>query len=54
MTIPQRNTVRDLTRDGFRVVVIGKDIVRLTKGADARIVMLDGSQKRAHHQEYAK
>ncbi|MBX8528532.1 hypothetical protein K5D32_02595 [Pseudomonas cichorii] len=54
MTAAQRITVENLQSAGFQIVVGAKDIVRLTKGADRRIVMADGTQKRAHHQEHAK
>jgi ethanolamine ammonia-lyase small subunit len=49
MTDAQRNTVNQLVAEGFSVVLAAKDIVRLIKGADKRVVMQDGSQKRAHH-----
>ncbi|KQQ60128.1 hypothetical protein ASF84_05315 [Pseudomonas sp. Leaf127] len=49
MTQAQRNTVNQMVADGFHVVLAAKDIVRLSRGADARIVMADGSQKRANH-----
>ena len=51
MTPNQRKTVTQLVADGFRVVLAAKEIVRVTKGADCRVVMQDGSQKRAHHRE---
>ena len=52
MTPLQRATVAHLKADGFRVVETCSDIVRLTKGADARLVRQDGTQKRAHHTEH--
>lgn len=54
MTRLQKQTVDALVADGFAVVVEGKDIVRMTKGADRRVVMADGSQKRGYHVEFSK
>lgn len=54
MTRLQKQTVDALVADGFAVVVEGKDIVRVTKGADRRVVMADGSQKRGYHVEFSK
>ncbi|WP_288076493.1 hypothetical protein [Pseudomonas sp.] len=51
MTGAQRITVDKLKTEGFHVVLATTEIVRLTKGADRRIVLADGSQKRAHHRE---
>lgn len=51
MTPNQRKTVNDLVADGFRVVLAAKEIVRVTKGADRRVVMQDGSQRRGNHIE---
>lgn len=52
MTAAQRTTVNQLVADGFKVVENCRDIIRLTKGADARLVRPDGSQKRANHVEH--
>jgi hypothetical protein len=46
---PQDKAVSDLVADGFQVVQRNGDIVRLTKGADARLVRKDGTTKRANH-----
>lgn len=46
---PQDQVVTDLIAEGFEVVERNKTIVRLTKGADARLVRQDGTQKRANH-----
>jgi hypothetical protein len=51
MTPIQRDTVNQLVADGFQVVLAASDIVRLTKGADKRLVRADGSVKRANHFE---
>lgn len=49
MTAIQKQTVNALKSEGFQVVETNRDIVRLTKGADARLVRRDGTQKRAQH-----
>lgn len=46
---PQEKAVIDLVAAGFKVVQRHADIVRLTKGADARLVRKDGTVKRAQH-----
>lgn len=51
MTPNQQQTVNHLIADGFHIVLTAKDIVRLTKGADKRLVRQDGSVKRANHVE---
>ncbi|MBU0792068.1 MAG: hypothetical protein KKC55_16595 [Gammaproteobacteria bacterium] len=52
MTNNQRATVNQLVADGFKVVTASVEVVRVTKGADRRIVFPDGSQKRANHVEH--
>ena len=54
MTAAQRATVNQLVSDGFKVGETCRDIIRLTKGADARLVRQDGSQKRANHVEHKR
>ena len=54
MTPLQRATVNQLVADGFKVVETCRDIIRLTKGADARLVRQDGSQMRANHAEHKR
>lgn len=49
MTTAQQNTVSQLQAIGFRIVEQCSDIVRLSKGADKRLVRADGTQKRAQH-----
>lgn len=51
MTPLQRSTVQTLQAEGFQIVLQAKDIVRMTKGADKRLVRADGSVKRANHVE---
>jgi hypothetical protein len=52
MTPAQTQTVQQLRDEGFLVSSKNNEIVRLTRGADKRIVMADGTQKRAHHTHY--
>lgn len=54
MTPLQRATVAQLKADGFECIAQSQEIVRLTKGADRRIVFPDGSQRRAHHAEHKR
>lgn len=54
MTPAQQATVNELKSEGFSVVVESKEIVRVTRGADRRVVMADGSQKRGYHVEFIK
>lgn len=52
MTPAQEITVAQLKSQGFAQVVEGREVVRMTKGADRRVVMADGSQKRGYHVEF--
>lgn len=52
MSPAQTKTVESLRAEGFIVSALNKEIVRLARGADKRIVMADGTQKRAHHVHY--
>ncbi|OAK58478.1 hypothetical protein A3K88_21755 [Pseudomonas putida] len=54
MTPAQEKAVADLRRLGFKVVVDAREVVRVTKGADRRVVMADGSQKRGYHVEFER
>lgn len=54
MTAAQRATVNQLKADGFEVIATSVEVVRVTKGADRRIVFPDGSQKRANHTEHKR
>lgn len=50
MTPTQQKTVNERQAQGFKVV--GKDrdgVIRLTNGADKRVVFPDGSEKRGNH-----
>jgi hypothetical protein len=50
MTPEQQKTIDERKAQGFQVV--GKDydgVVRITKGADARVVFKNGSEKRGQH-----
>ncbi|MNT77597.1 hypothetical protein D3C72_2167280 [compost metagenome] len=54
MTPAQQTTVATLIAEGFSMVVVSKEIVRVTRGADRRVVMADGSQKRGYHVEFKR
>lgn len=50
MTPAQQQTVNARQAVGFKIV--GKDldgVIRITNGADKRVVFQDGSEKRGHH-----
>lgn len=49
MTTAQRIAVQQLQSIGFGIVEQNSDIVRLSKGADKRLVRADGTVKRANH-----
>ncbi|MNN45206.1 hypothetical protein D3C81_1595280 [compost metagenome] len=54
MSPAQEITVAQLKSQGFEQIVEGREIVRMTKGADRRVVMVDGSQKRGYHVEFER
>lgn len=54
MTPAQRATLQRLGREGFSLVVEGRDIVRVTRNGDNRVIMRDGTQKRGHHIDLAQ
>lgn len=49
MTPVQHKAVEALKAEGFEVIVDAGEVVRLTRGADRRVVMADGKQKRGYH-----
>lgn len=49
MTPAQTAIVEPLRRAGFSVIVEADEVVRVTRGADKRVIFKDGSQKRGHH-----
>lgn len=49
MTPIQRKAVESLVAQGFKIVENCTDVVRLSKGADKRLVRANGEQKRANH-----
>lgn len=51
MTPAQRVTLAQLQREGFREIVEGCEIVRVTRNGDNRVIMPCGLQKRGHHVE---
>lgn len=54
MTPAQEKAVAEMRRLGFEVVVDAGEVVRITKGADKRVIMPDGTQKRGYHVEYKR
>lgn len=50
MTKPQQFTVASLQSQGFKITEELATAVRMARGADLRIVMCDGTQKRSQHQ----
>lgn len=50
----QERTVSQLKSEGFQIIASAAEIVRLTRGADRRVVLQDGSQKRGHHTDMRK
>lgn len=49
MTPEQQKTVNARQAQGFKVVAKDRDVIRLTNGADKRVVFPDGSEKRGNH-----
>lgn len=49
MTPAQIAIIDPLRRAGFQIVVEADEVVRVTRGADKRVIFKDGSQKRGHH-----
>lgn len=49
MSQAMERTVNQLKLEGFQVIASAKEVVRMTRGADRRVVMSDGSQRRGHH-----
>lgn len=54
MTQAQRLVLQRLQREGFAMVLEAKEIVRVTRNGDNRVIMRDGSQKRGHHVDRAR
>lgn len=51
MTPLQSKAVAARVAEGFKVVEVCHDVVRITRGADARVVFPDGSEKRGNHSQ---
>lgn len=49
MTPAQRLTLTLLEREGFKQVLEIRDIVRVTRHGECRVILPDGTQKRGHH-----
>lgn len=54
MTPAQQRIVQQLQREQFKVVCEGREIVRVTRNGDNRVILRDGSQKRGHHVDFAQ
>lgn len=54
MTPAQQRTLQQLEREGFRKLAEGREIVRVTRNGDNRVIMRDGTQKRGHHVDFAQ
>lgn len=54
MTPAQVRTLQQLERQGFRKLAEGREIVRVTRNGDNRVIMRDGTQKRGHHVDFAQ
>lgn len=54
MAPAQRVTVTQLKAQGFEQIAEGREIVRMTKANDRRVVFADGTQKRGHHIEFKR
>jgi hypothetical protein len=49
ISAPQRATLEQRKAQGFTVIEV-TDAIRVTRHGDSRIILPDGSEKRAHHQ----
>lgn len=54
MTPAQRVTWQQLERQGFTLVIEAREVVRVTRNGDNRVIMSDGRQKRGHHVDLAQ
>lgn len=54
MTPAQERTLQLLQREQFTLVCEGREIVRVTRNGDNRVIMRDGTQKRGHHVDFAQ
>jgi hypothetical protein len=51
MSPAQRRTLTQLQAQGFTLVVEAREIVRVSRHGDHRVIFTDGTQKRGHHVE---
>lgn len=49
MTPAQQATIATLKAQGFELIIDAKEIVRMTRFGDRRVIFEDGSQKRGYH-----
>lgn len=54
MTPAQQATVTQLLAQGFEQILESREIVRMTRAGDRRVVFGDGTQKRGHHIDMRK
>lgn len=54
MTPAQQRTLQQLQRQNFKVICRSRDIIRVTRNGDNRVIMRDGTQKRGHHVDFAQ
>ncbi|MBA1195258.1 hypothetical protein G7007_20760 [Pseudomonas entomophila] len=54
MTPAQRITLQQLQQEGFHLVLEAREVVRVTRNGDNRVIMRDGSQRRGHHVDPAQ
>ena len=54
MTPAQQRTLDTLKREGFALVVEAREVIRVTRNGDNRVILRDGSQKRGHHVDVAQ
>lgn len=54
MTPAQQRVLQQRLREGFHQLPGGREIVRVTRNGDNRVILRDGTQKRGHHVDFAQ
>lgn len=54
MTPAQERVLQERLREGFHQLKGGREIVRVTRNGDNRVILRDGTQKRGHHVDFAQ
>lgn len=54
MTPAQERTLKLLQRERFNLVCEAREVVRVTRNGDNRVILRDGTQKRGHHVDLAQ